>query len=520
MERVRPSVVWVGTELGTGSGIIIEVNGAARTALILTNHHVIEGARSIQVLVNDSETYTAVIAGADPLRDLALLSICCSIDFQSAPFGDASKTLLGTEVVAIGYPLSSVLELLELGGGPTVTRGIVSAIRDDILFKRRVIQTDTPINPGNSGGPLLTPSGEIIGINTFGLNPEALGLTSIEGFGFAVSEETITAVLPDLIAGSQITTPPVILGQLSTAYISNAYWYAAQVPRGWTIDFSDDFAATDKTTSSVVMWHPEESVDFSAIVQISLEEIDSILYQSLNSYIAVWQPAPLPGWEEFAVLSSGPIGNGSIRGDQPIRAHRYNYRYGPTDSRTRVVEDWYILGRYLVKVSATADSEIWLDDQYLPLRQQMEIVLDGFQPSSFTDTNDSYSVAHPPSWQALPGDLVDYWAEDLEAQQRVFVHVRPALGHTSVVTYADVDRILSGESLRQIVYGNRPNPSFRIEYSMLSLFLDIGTQVKGAALITLSGTDAIWVQVEGPPEDWDAIKLLADDILARFAAKP
>ena len=126
----------------------------------------------------------------------------------------------------------------------------------------------------------------------------------------------------------------------------------------------------------------------------------------------------------------------------------------------------------------------------------------------------------PQHWQVLAGDPADYWAEDLGEEQRVFVHVRPALGHTSAATYTDVDRILSGESLRQVAYGNRPNPSFRIEYSMLSLFLDIGTLVKGAALVTISGTDAIWVHVEGPPEDWDAIKVLADDILAGFAAKP
>ena len=71
VERVRPSAVWIGTKLGTGSGIIVEVDSSARTTLIRTNHHVIEGARSIRVLVKDSEAYTAVIAGADPMRDLS-----------------------------------------------------------------------------------------------------------------------------------------------------------------------------------------------------------------------------------------------------------------------------------------------------------------------------------------------------------------------------------------------------------------------------------------------------------------
>jgi len=84
---------------------------------------VIEGTRHIQVLVNDSTTYTAVIVGADPLRDLAMLRICCSTDFRAVPFGNATELKSGTEVIAIGYPQSALLDLLAIEGGQTVTRG-------------------------------------------------------------------------------------------------------------------------------------------------------------------------------------------------------------------------------------------------------------------------------------------------------------------------------------------------------------------------------------------------------------
>ena len=479
VERIRPSVVQISTDLGAGSGVIVEIDSAARTALVLTNHHVIESARSIQVLVNDSTIYTAVVVGADTLRDLALLRICCSTEFQAVPFGDASSLSLGTEVVAIGYPLGII-------GSPSITRGIVSAIRDDTPFERRVIQTDAAINPGNSGGPLLTGSGEIIGVNTFILNPEFFGLTSIEGIGFAVSEETISTVLPNLIA------------------------------------------ATGKTTSRVVMWESQLFIDHSVIVQISLEEIEPEgFYPALSDYVASnvpgppstcagLEPAP-PECQDFAIASSGPLGNGFIRPEVPVQAYRFNYRYGPSDSQTRVVEDWYVLGRYLTKVSATASSDVWLQEEQLAVRQQLELVLNGFEPATFTDAANSFSVPHPPSWQVLPGDIADYWAEDAVEEQRVFVNVRSAGGHTSVANYADEFRLITGENSRQLVYETRPASSFQIEYSRSNP--DISKDVRGVALITLSGANAVWVQVEGAPQDWDATRALADDILPRFSVR-
>ena len=478
VERVRPSVVQILAELegdlfGFGSGVIIEVDASA-SALVLTNYHVIQDGRRIQVLVNDSTIYTAVIAGADPLRDLALLRICCSTDFRAVPFGDASNLSPGTEVVAIGYPLPDLIEELAPGSSsPTVTSG-------------------------------LTLSGEIVGINTFGL---FISGVSVEGFGFAVSEETISAVLPVLRAGSQITTPPDILGVLSSPYTSEAYWYTIQVPRGWTIDHSEDFIADVKPVSRVVMWHSALSADFSMDVQITFEEIDSDLYQTLGSYVS----ARLP--------QLGEISHERIRVDLPVQAERYHVLIkGSEGSATRVVEDVYVLGRYLVTVRTAALPEIWEQDQYAEIRQQLELALGGFQPSVFTSTAPGYSVSYPPAWQVLPSQIADYWAEDIEAERRVFVQVLSAEGHTDAATYADAAERITGVTLRQRVFTDRPNPSYRIEYSNFST--NLNKFVTGVALITLSGTDAVWLFVEGRRADWTATKTFADDILARFAAKP
>ena len=187
IEDVRPSVVRIRTDEGSGSGAIFEVDGNA--ALILTNHHVIEDATNTQVEVNDSTTYDAETLGIDDVRDLAVLRICCG-DFRALSFGNVSELNPGDEVFAMGYALG-------LEGEATVTRGIVSAIRYVESYSSLVIQTDAAINPGNSGGPMLSETGEIVGINAFGIKETRSG-TNVEGVGFAIAAPTIQEQLHSL----------------------------------------------------------------------------------------------------------------------------------------------------------------------------------------------------------------------------------------------------------------------------------------------------------------------------------
>ena len=118
IEDVRPSIVRIRTEQGTGSGVIFEIANDA--ALVLTNYHVVESTRIVQVEVSDTSTYAAEVLGTDSVRDLAVLRICCG-EFNALSFGNVSELNPGDEVLAMGYPLG-------LEGSATVTRGIVSAI--------------------------------------------------------------------------------------------------------------------------------------------------------------------------------------------------------------------------------------------------------------------------------------------------------------------------------------------------------------------------------------------------------
>ena len=196
VRRVRSSVVRIESGANTGSGVIFETQG--QTAYVVTNHHVVGGSGQVDVMVNDSATYRGTVRGTDHVRDLAVVSICCG-SFHALPFGDASSLEPGDEVIAIGYALG-------LSGQATITRGIVSAMRYDSKYSSDVIQTDAAINPGNSGGPMLSMSGEILGINTFRIDESASGRAA-EGLGFAVSETTVQRRIPTLKTVLAAPTP-------------------------------------------------------------------------------------------------------------------------------------------------------------------------------------------------------------------------------------------------------------------------------------------------------------------------
>ncbi len=185
-------MVRIETNSGSGSGAIYEVDG--RTAYIITNQHVVESYNRVEVTVNDRDEYQGEVLGADSVRDLAVVKICCG-DFTRLLFGNTSGLEPGDEVVIIGYALG-------MQGEATVSRGIVSAIRYDSSYQSDVIQTDAAINPGNSGGPMLSLSGEILGINTFKISE-----TDVEGLGFAISVTTVQKRIPAL--QSEIAQPVV-----------------------------------------------------------------------------------------------------------------------------------------------------------------------------------------------------------------------------------------------------------------------------------------------------------------------
>jgi S1-C subfamily serine protease len=177
---------------GMGSGFVIDTEGH-----ILTNNHVVEGARQLEVTTSDKKKYKAQIVGTDPIHDLAIIQIP-NKSVPQAEIGDSKSLMVGQKVYAIGNPF---------GLSGTMTRGIISSIRSlkgQRGFIDEAIQTDAAINPGNSGGPLLNARGQVIGINTMILTG---GVEQSAGIGFAIPINTAKAVLDDLVHLGRVRRP-------------------------------------------------------------------------------------------------------------------------------------------------------------------------------------------------------------------------------------------------------------------------------------------------------------------------
>jgi len=169
---------------GTGSGFLIDDKGN-----IVTNYHVISGARSAEVTLADHVRYPAILVGRDPVSDLAVIKIDAKKPLPFVKLGDSDHLQVGQKVLAIGNPF---------GFEGTLTTGIISSLGRNIRDEEgnmleEVIQTDAAINPGNSGGPLLNSQGEVIGINT-----AIFGQTNL-GIGFAIPINGVKTIVADLL---------------------------------------------------------------------------------------------------------------------------------------------------------------------------------------------------------------------------------------------------------------------------------------------------------------------------------
>ena len=180
---------------GTGSGAILD-----RSGHILTNFHVIDGARRLEVTLADGSKWPARPVGTDPSNDLAVIKIDAPVEKLTViPLGDSSKLLVGQKVLVIGNPF---------GLDRTLTVGIVSSLgrlirADNGRLIRDIIQTDAAINPGNSGGPVLNSSGEVIGVSTAIFSPSGGSV----GVGFAVPINTAKRIIPELIKRGYVARP-------------------------------------------------------------------------------------------------------------------------------------------------------------------------------------------------------------------------------------------------------------------------------------------------------------------------
>ncbi|HEY8078161.1 MAG TPA: trypsin-like peptidase domain-containing protein [Labilithrix sp.] len=182
--------IWEGTAqevpAGSGSGFVWDEQGH-----VVTNFHVVEGARSITVTFSDQETLEARLVGVEPKKDIAVLEVKTQKPLQAIHVAKGSDLEVGQKAIAIGNPF---------GLDHTLTTGVISALGRQVqgaggVSIRDMIQTDAAINPGNSGGPLLDSSGQLIGMNTMIYSKSGASA----GIGFAVPVTTIARIVPQII---------------------------------------------------------------------------------------------------------------------------------------------------------------------------------------------------------------------------------------------------------------------------------------------------------------------------------
>ncbi|GIO20191.1 putative serine protease YyxA [Oceanobacillus oncorhynchi subsp. incaldanensis] len=217
IEQVTPAVVGItniqqnvswgaeadGIEAGTGSGVIYKVEDGE--TYIVTNHHVIEDADSVEVILHDETHMEAEIIGSDLFTDLAVLKMDNENEDTPMEIGTSESLKVGEPAIAIGNPLGAYLS-------STVTQGVISGMERTIPmdfnfdgqpdWQAEVIQTDAAINPGNSGGALINLYGQLIGINSMKINEEA-----VEGIGFAIPIDSAIPVIQELEENGEVVRP-------------------------------------------------------------------------------------------------------------------------------------------------------------------------------------------------------------------------------------------------------------------------------------------------------------------------
>lgn len=207
------------TEAGSGSGVIYKVDG--NKAYIVTNNHVVENAKQLEVTLADGTKEKAELVGSDIWTDLAVVTIPSKNVEAVAQFGDSDVLKQGETVIAIGNPLG-----LDFYG--SVTTGVISgkdrSVPVDLNgdgyedWETEVLQTDAAINPGNSGGALVNIAGELVGINSMKIAESA-----VEGLGFAIPINTVIPIIEELEKNGEVKRPTMGIGLLDLTEVPAFY---------------------------------------------------------------------------------------------------------------------------------------------------------------------------------------------------------------------------------------------------------------------------------------------------------
>lgn len=207
-------------EAGTGSGVIYKVD--EDKAFIITNHHVIENADSLEVILSTEEKLEAELLGSDLFMDLAVLQVNSEDIEEVVDIGTSENINVGEPVIAIGNPLGHMF-------AGSVTQGIISSKQRSIPqdfnqdgradWQAEVLQTDAAINPGNSGGALINIKGELIGINSMKISQ-----TVAEGIGFAIPIDSALPVIEELENNGEVSRPYLGVELYSLDEVPKSEW--------------------------------------------------------------------------------------------------------------------------------------------------------------------------------------------------------------------------------------------------------------------------------------------------------
>ncbi|MFS0559173.1 S1C family serine protease [Terribacillus sp. 179-K 1B1 HS] len=239
---------------GSGSGVIYKKEGDK--AYVVTNHHVVEGATDVDVILHNGVEVSANLLGSDVFTDLAVLEMDASRVEQAIEIGTSSSVKTGEPVIAIGDPL---------GFSGSVTQGIISGVNRTVPqdlngdgradWQADVMQTDAAINPGNSGGALINMAGQLIGINSM-----KIAESSVEGIGFAIPVDSAVPVMEQLERNGQVERP----------YLGVEAYSLNEIPAS---ERTEHLGLPDGIENGVYIWSIEA---LSPAASAGLQELDVI----------------------------------------------------------------------------------------------------------------------------------------------------------------------------------------------------------------------------------------------------
>lgn len=192
---------------GEGSGVIYKKDG--KEAYIVTNNHVVDGAKKLEIMLSDGSKITGDLVGKDTYSDLAVVKVSSDKISTVAEFADSNSLTVGEKAIAIGSPLGTEY-------ANSVTEGIVSSLSRTVTMQNdngetvstNAIQTDAAINPGNSGGALINIEGQVIGINSSKISStSAVAGSAVEGMGFAIPSNDVVEIINQLEKDGKVTRP-------------------------------------------------------------------------------------------------------------------------------------------------------------------------------------------------------------------------------------------------------------------------------------------------------------------------